>query len=156
MTTKERIQKYCTRESHSIREIEIPYWQEKQDGEKVARMQQRLEDIAAVRRFLRRYPHDELDFQRFPCANGTEVLAAILGYRDAWDAALAAHQVGQTVRFLKVHHAMSAALKDQVGKTGEIVGEDSVAGLEKKYLIRFSSASPAANQFWIKARYIAV
>ena len=51
---------------------------------------------------------------------------------------------------------MRAALKHQVGKTGEIVSEVSVAGLEKKYLIRFPGASPAANQFWIKARYLEI
>ncbi|MEO0988681.1 MAG: hypothetical protein AAFY20_24560, partial [Cyanobacteria bacterium J06639_14] len=52
--------------------------------------------------------------------------------------------------------AMRAALKHQVGKTGEIVSEVSVAGLEKKYLVVFPGASPAANQFWIKARYLEI
>ncbi len=59
-------------------------------------------------------------------------------------------------RLLKVHHAMQADLKKHVGKTGEIVSEVSVAGLEKKYLVRFPGASPAANRFWIKARYLAI
>ena len=47
---------------------------------------------------------------------------------------------------------MSLALKGQVGETGEIVGEVSVAGLEKKYLVQF----PGASQFWIKARYLEI
>ena len=55
-------------------------------------------------------------------------------------------------KFYQSHHAMSLALKGQVGKTGEIVGEVSVAGLEKKYLVQF----PGASQFWIKARYLEI
>ena len=192
MTTKQWIRRYCREESAAIRKIEIPDWQAKGDAQKVAHRQPRLNDIAAVRQFLRRYPDDELDFKRFPCANGTEVWQAILGYRDAWDAALTAPSTGsekdpipvphvidtvsasgytrwgdpikywldEGVRgrrhatLLKVHPAMKADLKHQVGKTGEIVGEVSVAGLEKKYLVRFPGASQAANRFWIKARYL--
>ena len=54
---------------------------------------------------------------------------------------------------LKVHHAMKPDLKNQVGKTGVIVSEVSVAGLEKKYLVQFPGA---ANRFWIKVRYVAI
>lgn len=60
------------------------------------------------------------------------------------------------VKFCKIHHAMNPELKKQVGKTGEIMSEVSVAGLEKKYLVQFPSDRPAANRFWLKARYLEI